>query len=244
MRGPSGSPEDMKRGADVFGSLIRGLTYIPRYLQSGSIQGSVDQALETGAQLSGLRRKQATRKKRQEESQSGLRKAQSEEERLRQAAMSRMDARSAQLAQEGTDLERNIAAAAGRGAAAAAGRRSGMAGGGGKMAALSGIESDLALQAAEARAGLSQRQYDQEMGRLQFERETMKSEAQTKQERMDNEAKLKSLYDESRTLGVLDEDGFKRRVNDYIRSMNLSESDANALRLSMQTMIDEESFFF
>lgn len=229
MRGPSGSPEDMKRGADVFGSLIRGLTYIPRQMSKA---------------MHDNRGGSANRKDRRKESQSGLKKAQSEEERLRQAALSRMDARSAQLAQEGTDLERNIAAAAGRGAAAAAGRRSGMAGGGGKMAALSGIESDLALQAAEARAGLSQRQYDQEMGRLQFERETMKSEAQTKQERMDNEAKLKEFYDASRTFGVLDEKAFEKRVDDYIRNMNISGSDAAALKTSMQTMIDEESFFF
>ena len=173
-----------------------------------------------------------------------LQKAQSEEERLRQAALSRMDQRSADLRQEGLDLEKNIAAAAGRGAAAAAGRRSGMASGGGKMAALAGIEGDLQQQAAEARAGLSQRQYDQEMGRLQFERETMKSEAQMKQERMDNQAKLKEFYDASRTFGVLDNEGFRRRVNDYITSMNLSPEDAQQMRNSMQTMEDNESFFF
>ena len=173
-----------------------------------------------------------------------LQKAQSEEERLREAALSRMDQRSADLRQEGLDLEKNIAAAAGRGAAAAAGRRSGMASGGGKMAALAGIEGDLQQQAAEARAGLSQRQYDQEMGRLQFERETMKSEAQMKQERMDNQAKLKEFYDASRTFGVLDNEGFRRRVNDYITSMNLSPEDAQQMRNSMQTMEDNESFFF
>jgi hypothetical protein len=228
MNGPSGTPEELNR-KNPFSYLIRGLTYIPKQI-----------AMATGDN----RGASANRKDRRKESQSGLKKTQSEEERLRQAAMSRMGARSAELAQEGLDLEKNIAAAAGRGAAAAAGRRSGMASGGGKMAALAGIEGDLQQQAAEARAGLSQRQYDQEMGRLQFERETMKSEAQTKQERMDNEAKLKEFYDASRTLGVLDEKGFEKRVDDYIRSMNISASDAAALKQSMQTMIEEESFFF
>ena len=174
----------------------------------------------------------------------GIRSTEREEERLRKAALRRMKQRRGELEQEGRKLESGLAAAAGRGAAAAAGRRSGIAGGGGKMAALAGIESDLALQAAESRAMLGQKLYDADMGALQFERETMKSSAQQKQEAQDHQDALNQMYKDSRTLGVLDNTGFDKRVDDYIRRMGLSTEEARKLKQSQQTMEDNESFFF
>jgi len=174
----------------------------------------------------------------------GIRSTEREEERLRKAALRRMKQRRGELEQEGRKLESGLAAAAGRGAAAAAGRRSGIAGGGGKMAALAGVESDLALQAAESRAMLGQKLYDADMGALQFERETMKSSAQQKQEAQDHQDALNQMYKDSRTLGVLDNTGFDKRVDDYIRRMGLSTEEARKLKQSQQTMEDNESFFF
>jgi len=174
----------------------------------------------------------------------GIRSTEREEERLRKAALRRMKQRRGELEQEGRKLESGLAAAAGRGAAAAAGRRSGIAGGGGKMAALAGIESDLALQAAESRAMLGQKLYDADMGALQFERETMKSSAQQRQEAQDHQDALNQMYKDSRTLGVLDNTGFDKRVDDYIRRMGLSTEEARKLKQSQQTMEDNESFFF
>ena len=174
----------------------------------------------------------------------GIRSTEREEERLRKAALRRMKQRRGELEQEGRKLESGLAAAAGRGAAAAAGRRSGIAGGGGKMAALAGIESDLALQAAESRAMLGQKLYDADMGALQFERETMKSSAQQKQEAQHHQDALNQMYKDSRTLGVLDNTGFDKRVDDYIRRMGLSTEEARKLKQSQQTMEDNESFFF
>ena len=182
--------------------------------------------------------------KKKKKKDSKVSEAEAKEEQLRQAVMARMDKRGSTLDSEASDMEKSLAAAAGRGAAAASGRRAGMASGGGKLRALSGIESDLSLQASEARAGIADKRFGHDLERLQFERETMKDSTQQKQEKLDVTEKVDAMAGSSKTLGYLDEGLLVSNAEAYARDMGW-ETDSTEyadLMRKVQDRINNESW--
>tara|TARA_R110002020_G_C16274101_1_gene771335 strand:+ start:1400 stop:1990 length:591 start_codon:yes stop_codon:yes gene_type:complete len=161
---------------------------------------------------------------------SGIQSTLNEEERLRQEGLSELRGREETLEEDAATAERDLGAAASRAAAGAYGRQTGRARGGGMLTALSGVEMqvdekrrDLARQVATQRSQAA-------MDRIGFERSTMKTGEQKRQEAVDIRNEAERMYTANTTLGITSRSGLDNDIEGYIRDMGLSTEQARILR--------------
>ena len=152
--------------------------------------------------------------------------AKTEEERLRKEALKLMLESEGRIRGEGETIEGRLRGEHGRAFAGAVGRRAGRASGGGALSALSGVQTDLSRQAAEARAGIAERLDQAKANRIQFQRETMKSSEQLSADASAVSSEVDSLQDKHTRWGRLNKGKYRQAVGKYLASQGIEPGTA------------------
>ena len=170
--------------------------------------------------------------------------ARMEEDRLRQEGLGLYDQTIGMMEDEQKKVQRDLRSGVDRAASQSFGRGLGRARSGGALRGQSQLEMDLRRQAGEARRAYQTDLQQTKADKLAFERKTMKSSAQLQKEMGDHKAAVKQLYDDYRTLGVLNNTDFNRRVDAYINRMGLTDEEAFQVKEEQNTLVENEPFFW
>lgn len=215
----------------------------------GLLTGGLSEGLGVGAAM-GVSEAEENRRSRRRKAAEGragsygddIRAAGLEEDRLREATISRLKAREERAETEGEDMVRDLRAEMGKVSAKAHGRQAGKAMGGGMLASLSGVEMDLERQGREIKREAADRASGYALDRLAFERGSMKTQADLREEKGELKETAKTLLSGAKTAGYIDESLLQTNLDKYIKTNGLSSSQAGALRDEVDSLVDSDSW--
>lgn len=172
-----------------------------------------------------------------------LEEAGAEEDRLREAVISRLGAREKRIEDQRGEMLQDLSAAQGRAATQAYGRQAGRASGGGKLAALSGVEMDIERAGREIHRQQDEKAHEAAMDKLSFERGTMKTKEQLRDEAREFGTQADQLVADASTLGFLNASSLNKSVEEYIEVNGLDANQASRLRTAVDTSRRKSEWF-